>query len=176
MTENEPGHHLWQHGVSVGLNDANGVGFWTEGLYLNPERDGTFHLAPLTPPTVPENRANWTVTTQWRAPEGDPMLWETQAWTLEDRGGAFALDLDWTIQAMVDLRFGKYGYGGLFLRMPWRAGNGAALRTSDGATTPGDAEGKRARWVGLSMPIPGRPQGPGCGLRCSRAATPCAGG
>lgn len=47
LTENEPGHHLWQHGLYVGLNDVNGVGFWTEGLHeKSREKDGSFH--PLT--------------------------------------------------------------------------------------------------------------------------------
>ena len=34
LTENAPPHHPWQHGLYVGLNDVDGVGFWTEGLII----------------------------------------------------------------------------------------------------------------------------------------------
>ena len=172
LTENEPGHHLWQHGLYVGLNDVNGAGFWTEGFYLNPERDGTFHPQALTPPVLDGTTARWEVATDWRSPAGEPLLTETQKWTLEDRGETLALDLDWDLRAQTDLRFGKYAYGGLFLRMPWRAGNRATLLTSEGARTPADAEGKRARWTAVSMPIPRRPQGPAGIALLDHAANP----
>lgn len=160
LTENEPKHHLWQHGLYVGLNDVNGVGFWTEGLTRSPEHDGSFHPIPLAPPEIVGNQARWNVVTEWRAPDGHAMLTETQKWSLEDRNQTLVLDLEWELQARIDLRFGKYGYGGLFLRMPWRAGTQTELLTSEGATHPDDAEGKRARWIALSMPIPERTTGP----------------
>lgn len=159
LTENQPGHHLWQHGLYTGLNDVNGIGFWTEGLNNSKERDGTFHPQPLAPPVVVGSRADWDVVTDWRSPDGRLMLTETQKWSLEDRGDSLALDLEWELRAATDLRFGKYSYGGLFLRMPWRAATGADLLSSEGAADPDDAEGKRARWIALAMPIPGRASG-----------------
>ncbi|MBC7804823.1 MAG: PmoA family protein [Akkermansiaceae bacterium] len=159
LTENEPGHHLWQHGLYVGLNDVNGVGFWTEGLNNSKEYDGTFHPQPLVPPTITGNQAQWEVVCEWRTPGGDPMLTETQRWSLEDRGEFLVLDMAWHLRAQTDLRFGQYSYGGLFLRMPWREGTGNELLTSAGATTPREAEGQRARWVAVAMPIPGRDTG-----------------
>ena len=43
MTEDRPPHHAWQHGLYIGLNDVNGIGFWTEGLQKGREHlDGTF--------------------------------------------------------------------------------------------------------------------------------------
>ena len=163
LTEDQPGHHLWQHGLYVGLNDLNGVGFWTEGLHDHKDRDGTFHPHPLAPPVLLGNRAEWNVTADWRSPAGEPMLTESQRWVLEDHGSSMSLDLEWELRAAVDLRFGAYPYGGLFLRMPWRVENDAVLLTSEGASSPAEAEGKRARWVALSMPIPGRAVG-GAGI------------
>ena len=159
LTEDQPGHHLWQHGLYVGLNDVNGVGFWTEGLNDSKEHDGTFHPQPLAPPVIADNRVSWDVITEWRSPHGEPLLTETQKWSMEDRGDTLALDLEWELRAIADLRFGRYPYGGLFLRMPWQAGNGAGLLTSEGAASPEGAEGNRARWIALSMPIPGRVMG-----------------
>ena len=159
LTENEPGHHLWQHGLYTGLNEVNGVGFWTEGLHNSKERDGTFHPQPLAFPVVAGSRAGWDVVTDWRAPDGKPMLTETQKWSLEDRDASLALDLEWELRAATGLRFGRYSYGGLFLRMPWRAEAGADLLSSEGAVGPDAAEGKRARWIALAMAIPGRASG-----------------
>jgi hypothetical protein len=158
LTENQPGHHLWQHGLYVGLNDVNGVGFWKEGYGGSPH-DGTFHPQPLAPPVVAGGQAHWNVICEWRSPDGTPMLTETQRWSLEDRGETLALDLEWGLRAETDLRFGKHSYGGLFLRMPWRAETGGDILTSEGSADTDDAEGKRARWVALAMPIPGRDSG-----------------
>ncbi len=159
VTENQPGHHLWQHGLYVGLNDINGFGFWTEGLTGN-VLDGTFHPRPLAAPTVLGKTTSWEVVTDWRAPDGSPLLTETQCWRFTDNGSAFLLDMDWTLTANTDLRFGKYSYGGLFLRMPWRAETGGDILTSEGATSHQGAEAQKARWVALSMPVPRRATGP----------------
>jgi len=162
LTENEPPHHPWQHGLYVGLNDINGIGFWTEGLRNDPN-DGTFHPVPLSAATISGERLQWSVCSEWRAPlaptkpvtPNATLLHETQAWTLTDGGETYTLDLDWTLKAAVDLSFGKYAYGGLFLRMPFKEGMDARSLNSDGLSgTVG--EGKRARWVAVSMLVEGR--------------------
>jgi hypothetical protein len=160
LTENEPPHHPWQHGLYVGLNDVNGTGFWTEGRLANHGPDGTFHPQPMTAPKLDGATATWRVTSDWRAPAGSPLLTETQTWSFEDRESTFRLDLDWTLTARVDLRFGPYPYGGLFLRMPWRKETGGTVLTSEGAATISAAEGRPARWVAIAMPVPGRATGP----------------
>ncbi len=155
LTENEPGHHLWQHGLYVGLNDVNGYGFWAEGLTGN-EKDGTYHPQPLAAPVVINNRAAWQVISDWRAPNGENLLRETQNWTLEDRAATLQLDVVWTLRAAYNLRFGRYDYGGLFLRMPWRKETHGAVLSSEGADSVQAAEAQRARWVAIAMPIAGR--------------------
>jgi len=83
------------------------------------------------------------------------MLVEIQRWTLEDNGEIYCLDLEWSLQAMIDLTFGQYPYGGLFLRMPFRDESGGVAINSEGQVN-GAAEGQRARWVAVCMPIEGR--------------------
>lgn len=160
LTENEPPHHAWQHGLYVGLNDVNGIGFWTEGKLPGHGPDGTFHPQPLRAPVVVGNAATWSVVSDWRDPAGLALLTETQTWRYEDRGATGMLDLAWTLTASVDLQFGQHAYGGLFLRMPWRAETGGDVHTSEGAATIADAEGRAARWVALSMSLPDRKIGP----------------
>lgn len=155
VTENSPSHHLWQHGLYVGLNDVNGVGFWSEGLAkTGADTDGSFHPHILGNPEADENHASWAISTEYRSPAGDPILDETQDWILTDEGDHYVLDLVWTLKGRVAVRFGKYPYGGLFLRMPWRAESGGSAINSSGQNVA-EADGERAKWVAVQMPIEG---------------------
>jgi len=166
LTENEPGHHLWQHGLYTGLNDVNGAGFWTEGLHKdNVATDGSFHPRAFGAPRVDGTRVFWDVDCEWRSPQGGKLLEETQSWRFEDHESYFLLDLTWTLVARTDVAFGQYAYGGLFLRMPFREGCGGAALDSEGRTNSA-CEAQRARWVSISMAIPGREKLPTreCGI------------
>lgn len=166
LTENAPSHHPWQHGLYVGLNDVNGAGFWSEGLARggrSRETDGTFHPAPLAPPRFDGSRAAWSVECEWRGPNGAPLLAETQQWRLVDGGKTLTLDMTWSLRGLTDVMFGQHAYGGLFLRMPYRPERGGTALTSEGLGAA-EAEGKRARWVAVSMPIEGRAAGGEAGI------------
>ncbi|MEF2243702.1 MULTISPECIES: PmoA family protein [unclassified Paenibacillus] len=154
LTENAPPHHPWQHGVYTGLNDVNGIGFWAEGIHNDP-KDGSFRPFPLTQATAEANRVMWKVEADWLDPSGAVMLKETQNWVLKDHGNTYFLDMEWSLHAATDLTFGQYPYGGLFLRMPFRDETGGQAINSEGQLN-GKAEGQRARWVSVSMPIEGR--------------------
>jgi hypothetical protein len=154
LTENAPSHHPWQHGLYVGLNDVNGFGFWSEGWTNNPN-DGTFHPLSLKRIEAEGNEVKWAVKTSWKEPGGTELLIEEQSWTFCDLGNAYELDLAWTLTARCDIRFGQHSYGGLFLRMPYRDEQGGSFVNSEGLGQL-EAEGKRARWAAISMPIEGR--------------------
>ena len=151
LTEDAPAHHPWQHGLSIGLNDVNGVGFWTEGRH-EPHRaiDGTFHPQPLRAAVVQGHTARWVVETEYRAPTGTALMDETQRWLARDDGNAYCLDLEWILRARIDIQFGRYDYGGLFLRMPWRADAGFTMHNSQGAKAREQIEAQRACWVAVS--------------------------
>jgi len=157
LTEDRPDHHPWQHGLYIGLNDVNGVGFWMEGLH-EPcrETDGTLHPRPLEPPELSDGIARWRVVTDYCGPAGERMMTEEQRWTLTLTRTGYLLDFDWELKAGVDLRFGRYDYGGLFLRMPWRPDAAAGVLTSEGISEQARAEAQRARWVAVHMNIDGR--------------------
>lgn len=156
LTEDTPSHHPWQHGLYVGLNEVNDIGFWTEGLQeRRKDQDGTFHPKPIINTTAQNNQATWTITSDWRDPNGASMLTETQAWSLTDQGDTYEIDISWSLTASIDLTFGQYAYGGLFLRMPYKKDLGGEAINSEGQINR-DAEGQRARWVTVSIPIEGR--------------------
>jgi len=156
LTENQPWHHLWQHGIYTGLHGVNGVDFWTEGISGSGlAHDGKFCPRPLMPPELSGNSASWFVDTEWRTPDAaEALLVERQSWRFEDLGSAYRLDLDWELQALTDIHFAKCDYGGLFIRMPWRPGIGAVALGSEGGSVAVD--GKRGRWLAVAMPLPGR--------------------
>jgi hypothetical protein len=154
VTEDAPSHHPWQHGLYVGLNDVNGVGFWSEGLHPKQpvENDGTFHPSIVGVPSAQSNRARWTVGTEYRSYSGEVILFETQEWSLVALDDRYELDLRLTFRAALPIEFGEYAYGGLFLRMPFRAELGGRVFTSEGLEGSA-AEGQRARWVTSEMPL-----------------------
>jgi hypothetical protein len=167
LTQDAPEHHPWQHGLYLGLNDVNGAGFWTEGLY-EPHRaiDGSFHPDPLEAPTADECGVRWRVTCEWRAVDGAPLLREEQLWLLtlpDQERRTYLLTLDWTLRAVPDVDFGCYDYGGLFVRMPYRLDQGGEVVNSEG-WRDAQTEAQRARWVAVSMPISGRQDWAGLAL------------
>lgn len=155
VTEDAPDHHPWQHGLYVGFNDVNGAGFWHEGLHprLSVD-DGTFHPRLIGEATAHGSTAGWAVETEYRDKGGAALLVETQQWTFTDHGDHYVMDLVLTLHALINLTFGRYDYGGLFIRMPFRKEVGGLAYNSQGREG-GDAEGQRAEWVATQMPIPG---------------------
>ncbi len=150
LTQDSPSHHPWQHGLYTGFNLVNGIGFWRE----QPE-DGSFHPLLAAGPAVIGATARWSLQTSWRDPAGSPLIDEAQEWTLVDDGETFDLDLNWTLNAEVDVEIGQFMAGGLFLRMPYDAATGGMAVNSAGQRN-GEAEKQRAHWVAVHMPIAGR--------------------
>ena len=154
VTEDAPSHHPWQHGLYVGLNDVNGAGFWHEGLHPRvSDDDGTFHPR-LVSADDSAGRAEWTVASEYRDKTASPLLEETHEWSFADLGDRYVLDLALTFRALTDVTFGRYDYGGLFIRMPFRPEVGGRAYTSEGLEGP-VAEATRARWAAVQMPIEG---------------------
>lgn len=145
------GHHDWQHGLFIGLNEVNGVRFWKEEAGV----DGTFHPQPALVQMIDRNAVAWIVDSEWRSPQGEPMIAETQAWSLRDEGSRLILDLSWTLRGLIDLYFGQYAYGGLYLRSPFRPDSGTQVVNSEGVRNLA-MDGMRARWAAVQQPIPGR--------------------
>jgi hypothetical protein len=155
LTENAPAHHPWQHGLYAGLNDVNGAGFWTEGLYEKHHHiDGAFHPLPLEAPQVKGDLVNWAVRCEWRSQAGAALLHEEQCWAVKNTSlaGAYFVELIWTLTAQVDLTSGRYDYGGLFLRMPFRRERGGEVINSAGQRNA-EAEAQRAHWCAVAMPM-----------------------
>ncbi|GAB2797052.1 hypothetical protein GCM10027275_48040 [Rhabdobacter roseus] len=149
LTEYSPGHHKHQTGLYWGYTRVNGRDY-----FHNPQGDYWRRVSA----TVVEDSGSvvkWQTVYDLLDDKGQPVLRETQDWALREKDGRFLLDLEWNGEALTDITIGKYDYGGLFLRMPWKEGirgeviNAARQRNEK-------AEGQRAMWVDVAMQVAGR--------------------
>lgn len=149
LTEYSPEHHKHQTGLYWGFTRVNGRDY-----FHNPQGDHWKKVAS----TILDGEGDvvsWQ-TIYWLIDEqGLPVMEETQNWSMQLVDGQYLLDLEWKGEALSELVIGKYDYGGLFLRMPWKPGIGGeivnAARSKDGR-----AEGQAAMWAAVGMEIVGR--------------------
>lgn len=179
LTEYSPGHHPHQTGLYWGFTRVNGMDIDPDTLkewFYKPDkpadiqkqigRDFFHHPGGEYWQRVSADvlasagtQVKWQTVYTMLDAAGDAILVETQTWSMHQKDEQSSLDLEWTGQAKVDTAIGGFSYGGMFLRMPFRRENGGQAFNSEGASNQ-DAEGQRARWVGVEMPIPGRSQTP----------------
>src|SRR5690606_10186222 len=149
LTEYSPGHHKHQTGLYWGFTRLNGRDYFHHpgGDYWR--RAGVEVLQDTG--TV----VKWQTLYDLLDEQGNAVLRETQRWSMRAAGGRYFLDLEWKGEALTDVTIGKYDYGGLFLRMPWKEGikgevvNAARQRNEK-------AEGQQALWVDVGMQVNGR--------------------
>ena len=150
LTEDMPYHHPWQHGIETGFHGVNGCEFWEDP---GQKADATIgSIEPSTPRILDVDPPRWCVEAIWQHEDGSYLMAERQTWTLQPAGDLLYLDLDWRLMAITDVSIEQCGYGGFFIRMPWRKDRGADVINSDGLKDD-DCEQHAAAWVDLYMPI-----------------------
>lgn len=149
LTEVSPGHHPHQTGLYWGFTDLNGRD------YFHHPRDGYWRRVSAAVTQATGDEVRWQTVYDLLDASGGAVLTETQRWSMRERNGTFVLGLEWRGEAKTDVTVGKYDYGGLFLRMPWREGmagevvNAARQRNER-------AEGQRAMWIDVGLQVAGR--------------------
>jgi len=149
LTEFSPGHHRHQTGLYWGLTRVNGRDY-----FHNPGADH-WRLVACEPIIAQGAEVRWSTVYHLLDADGRPVMKETQVWTLRDEDNRYLLDLEWKGEGLVDLTVAKYDYGGLFVRMPWRAGMPGAVVNSNRQRNE-RADGQRALWVDVGLQIEGR--------------------
>lgn len=149
LTEYSPGHHKHQTGLYWGFTRVNGRDYFhhPEGDYWK-RRDARVLDAS-------GDAVRWQTVYDLLDEGGGAVLTETQTWTLRDEGSRYLLDLEWQGEARTDVTIGKYDYGGLFLRMPWREGMQGSIANA-ARETGARAEGRRAMWLDVGLQVDGR--------------------
>lgn len=153
LTEYRPSHHPHQTGLYWGFTRVNGRDY-----FHHPEAEYWRRVSVAVlqgSPDADHDSVQWQTVYDLLDEAGLPVLTETQIWTFSEHDGQYVLDLQWTGDAKTEVTVGKYEYGGLFLRMPWRPGmrgqvvNAARQRNER-------AEGQRAPWLDVGLQVEGR--------------------
>ncbi|WP_420148783.1 PVC-type heme-binding CxxCH protein [Spirosoma sp.] len=149
LTEYSPGHHKHQTGLYWGFTRVNGRDY-----FHHPQSDYWRKVSAK----VVESKGTtvkWQTVYDLLDSTGKAVLTETQNWAMRERNGQYLLDLEWNGEAHTDVTIGKYDYGGLFLRMPWKPGMAGEV-VNAARQRNGKAEGQSAPWVDVGMQVEGR--------------------
>ena len=117
LTESSPTHHPHQTGLYWGFTRLNGRD------YFHNRGADYWRRVSATVLQASGDEVRWQTVYDLLDENGAAILTETQRWSMREQNGRFLLDLTWRGEAQRDVTIGKYDYGGLFLRMPWRAGH-----------------------------------------------------
>jgi putative membrane-bound dehydrogenase-like protein len=152
-TEASPSHHPHQTGLYWGFTRLNGRDY-----FHNRAGDYWRRVSAAVVPSKDgedDGAVRWQTVYDLLDEKGSPVLTETERWSMRDERGTFVLDLEWRGRAHRDVTIGKYDYGGLFLRMPWKAGiEGEVVNAA--RERGARAEGRRATWIDVAMKVDGR--------------------
>jgi hypothetical protein len=149
LTEYSPGHHKHQTGLYWGLTRVNGRDY-----FHNPQEDYWKKVA-LNVIETEGDEVKWQTVYQLLDDKGEPIMLETQNWSIREEGGKYFLDLEWKGEAIEAITIGKYDYGSLFVRMPWKEGiNGEIINAARQKNE--NAEGQPSMWVNVGMQVDGR--------------------
>lgn len=149
LTEYSPGHHPHQTGLYWGFTRVNGRDY-----FHNPA-NGYWRKVSDKVIAAKGESVKWSTVYHLLDGAGQPIMAETQEWTMRDSGDRYVLDLEWTGEGLADITVGRYDYGGLFLRMPWRNGMEGAAINSNGKRNS-DGTGQTASWVDVGIKLEGR--------------------
>lgn len=149
LTEYSPGHHKHQTGIYWGYTRVNGRDY-----FHHPEGDYWKKVSSsIVEAEGPE--VKWQTVYDLLDSTGAAVLRETQNWSMQIKDNRYVLNVEWNGEAQQDVTIGKYQYGGLFVRMPWKPGiKGEVLNAARQKNEK--AEGQPAMWVDISMAIDGR--------------------
>ncbi|MBC7774478.1 MAG: PmoA family protein [Phycisphaerae bacterium] len=149
LTEYSPGHHKHQTGLYWGFTRVNGRDY-----FHHPEAEYWQRVA-VNVLEAKGAEVKWQTVYNMLGEKGETLMTETQTWSARESEGKFFLTLEWRGEAKTEVTIGKYDYGGLFLRMPWKEGiNGEVVNAARQKNNK--AEGQRAMWVDVAMQVEGR--------------------
>lgn len=149
LTENSPGHHKHQNGLYWGFTRVNGRD------YFHHPGDGYWKRVGANIIEPEGSTVAWQTIYDLLDENGNAIMTQTQNWSMRVDSGRYFINLEWKGEAQTDITIGKYDYGGLFLRMPWKEGIiGDVVNAARQKNVK--AEGQRAMWMDVGMQVEGR--------------------
>ncbi len=153
LTEFSPEHHKHQTGLFWGFTRVNGRDYFHHPADDYWKRVSVSILKAEAAATG--DGVQWQTVYDLLDEAGNAVLRESQIWTMRDYVDRYTLDLEWTGEGIADVTIGKYEYGGLFLRMPWKPGIHGQV-VNNARQIDQRAEGQRAVWTDVGIQVAGR--------------------
>ena len=175
LTEYSPGHHKHQTGLYWGFTRVNGTGAPMDTVnkwFYQPDKpadlrqqigrdffhnNGLSHWKKVDAGILVSqgDEVRWQTVYQMLDEQDTAIMQETQIWSLKEKDQKLLISLEWNGKALTDITINQFGYGGLFLRMPWQESiQGEVVNAARQQNEK--AEGQRAMWVDVGMEIDGR--------------------
>jgi len=163
--EGETTSDVHHRGLWLGYSSVNGFDFWQNEVSENNKLAGkvvTVRVSDLKSGDAGSLRGVF----RWLSPLGEPMLEETRVMVF--RGGVFRaagalriVDVDISLQALVDTTFGDSKDGAFCIRLaePLIERNGGVITNSAGGRGMKETWGKQANWVDYAGTLQGEPVG-----------------
>ncbi|MFO7822878.1 MAG: DUF6807 family protein [Cyclobacterium sp.] len=149
LTEYSPGHHRHQTGLYWGFTRVN------DRDYFHHPEESHWRKVAANVLEAKGDKVAWQTVYEMLDSLGQPIMTETQNWSFGIQEGQYYLDLEWVGLAKTAITIGKYDYGGLFLRMPWKEGMDAEVINT--ARQKNEmAEGQPSMWLNIGMQVPDR--------------------
>lgn len=155
LTQFRPEHHPHQTGLYWGFKEFNGRDYFMACCSAGRWQGDYYRRVSAKVLEERGEQVRWQTVYDLLDEEGDPILTETQTWTMREEEGKFLLDLEWRGEAKAEVTVGKFYVGGLFLRMPWHEGSVGEVVNASGQRN-GEAEAQRAIWADIGIQVEGR--------------------
>ncbi|MET8151451.1 PmoA family protein [Actinoplanes sp. NPDC049668] len=161
VTDALPEDHRWHLGVSVAMQDADGVNLWGGRTYVRGqgytwlEDHGRIEHAAW----LPAPAGGFAERLRWLSPAGEVLLTEVRTVRAEPAPLGWELSFSYALSADRDVRLGSpatngrpdgAGYGGFF----WRAAPGPATTFTRDHEGEDEVNGSAEPWVALTGPGP----------------------
>lgn len=153
VTEFAPDDASHLTGIFWGIPDVNGRDFFENPGENYWKRISAGVLKPAS--SVTDLNVKWQTIYDLLDRGGDPVLRETQIWTMREENNEYIIELEWKGEALSDVTIGKAEHGGLFFRMSSSA-NTASLVTNSARQSGLQADGARAVWLDVGTQVEGR--------------------
>ena len=161
VTEVRPEDHRWHLGVSVAMQDVNGVNLWGGRTYV---RDQGYtwlddHGRITHGEWLAQAPDGFTERLRWQGPHGETLLTETRSVAARAVPLGWELCFSYALSAAGEVTLGSpatngrpggAGYGGFF----WRAGPGACTAFTASRDGEERVNGSDEPWVALTGPGP----------------------
>jgi hypothetical protein len=139
-------HH---RGVWLGYKDVNGVDFWQNEFSYQSKTAGKVVTRSIGDLKSGKDRGSLRGIFAWLSPSGEPMLEETRTMVFRGDARLRIVDVDITLNALVDTVFGDSKDGAFSVRLaePLTEKNSGTIVNSEGGRKMEQTWGKQASWV-----------------------------